>query len=69
MTTAICAFMKRENAYIDEWLKHHISIGIDKIILFDNNDNMEDYPNLYKNILPNIICISIYILSYLLLIT
>lgn len=44
MTTAICAFMKRENAYIDEWLKHHISIGIDKIILFDNNDNMEDYP-------------------------
>ena len=44
MTTAICAFMKKENAYIDEWLKHHLSIGIDKIILFDNNDGMEDYP-------------------------
>ena len=44
MTTAICAFMKKENQFIDEWLSYHISIGIDKFVIFDNNDGFEDYP-------------------------
>lgn len=44
MTTTVCAFIKQENNYIDEWLSWHLSIGVDKFILYDNNDGREDYP-------------------------
>lgn len=40
----VCSFIKLENDYIDEWLSYHISIGVDKFIIVDNNDGREDYP-------------------------
>ena len=43
MITA-CTTIKRENRYLDEWIAHHMSIGIDRFVIFDNNDNREDYP-------------------------
>ena len=27
-----------ENRYLEEWLRHYVSLGIDKIVIFDNND-------------------------------
>ena len=27
-----------ENHYLEEWLRHYVSLGIDKIVIFDNND-------------------------------
>lgn len=27
-----------ENHYLEEWLRHYVSLGVDKIIIFDNND-------------------------------
>ena len=44
MSITVCTFIKRENNYIDEWLSWHLSIGVDKFIIYDNNDGREDYP-------------------------
>ena len=35
---AICAIAKMENIYIREWVEHHLTLGVDKIFLYDNND-------------------------------
>lgn len=42
MKTAICVIAKKENAYVNEWVNYHLSLGFDKIYLYDNND--DDYP-------------------------
>lgn len=36
---SICALAKNENAYINEWVKHHVDLGVDFIYLYDNNDS------------------------------
>ena len=45
----ICAIMKNEHKYLNDWVKHHIDIGFDYIYLFDNDDinspNAIDYVN------------------------
>ena len=38
MQTAVCAIAKLENNYIREWVEYYLSIGFNKIILYDNND-------------------------------
>lgn len=38
MKSLLCAIVKNENKYIDEWLLYHHNIGFDEIILYDNND-------------------------------
>lgn len=35
----ICAIAKNENEYINEWVNHHINIGISHIFIYDNNDS------------------------------
>ena len=42
MKVYLCAIGRLENNYILEWVNHYKDIGIDKIILFDNNYNGED---------------------------
>ena len=42
MTINLCGIAKRENKYINEWCKHHLSLGFDHIYLYDNND--KNYP-------------------------
>lgn len=37
MKFAICSVVKNENLYIKEWVDYHIGIGVNKIILYDNN--------------------------------
>jgi hypothetical protein len=33
---AICAIMKDENLYLEEWTNHYFKIGVDKIFIYDN---------------------------------
>lgn len=37
MKTAICVIIKDENEYLDEWLTHHLNLGIDEIFLYEDN--------------------------------
>lgn len=34
----VCACAKNEDQYIEEWVKHYLSLGFDKIFICDNND-------------------------------
>lgn len=37
MKTLLCAIVKNENKYLEEWINHHKNLGFDKILLYDNN--------------------------------
>jgi hypothetical protein len=39
-TIEICGIAKDENIYIDEWIDYHLSIGFDKITIFDDNSHV-----------------------------
>lgn len=41
MRIAVCCIAKDENQYFDEWISHYKSIGIDDIIIYDNNSKKE----------------------------
>ena len=36
MVSCICTVMKDEHAYLDEWIKHHLAIGINHIFIFED---------------------------------
>ena len=36
LKTAICVLIKDENDYLDEWLDHHLNLGIDEIFLYED---------------------------------
>jgi hypothetical protein len=36
MRLAICAIAKNEGRYIAEWITHHLRLGFDRIVLYDN---------------------------------
>ena len=38
MKVLLCAIVKNENKYINEWLEHYKQLGFSKVILYDNND-------------------------------
>ena len=38
MQVVICAMAKNEHRYINEWVKHYVGLGFDKIYLYDNDD-------------------------------
>jgi len=38
MRFCICAIMKNNFEYIKEWCEHYLSLGVSKIIIYDNND-------------------------------
>ena len=42
---ALCAIVKLENHYIKEWVDYHLSLGFDKIFIYDNNDLDGESPN------------------------
>lgn len=35
---AVCCMGKCENNYIREWVEYHLKLGVDKIFIYDNND-------------------------------
>ena len=44
---------KNEDSYIIEWVEHNLSIGFDKIIIADNNDNPETLPEILSKYIEN----------------
>lgn len=44
MKTCICAIAKWEELYIREWIDHHKNIGVDHIIIADNNESNYENP-------------------------
>jgi hypothetical protein len=36
MKTAICVLIKNEQDYLDEWLEHHLKLGINEIFLYED---------------------------------
>lgn len=47
-TVALMAMGRGENQYAQEWVAHHLALGFDKIIIFDNNREGEE--NFYSRI-------------------
>lgn len=41
-TVALMAMGRHENQYAVEWVEHHLSLGFDKIFIFDNNREGEE---------------------------
>lgn len=33
----ICAILKDETPYLIEWVEHHLKIGVEHFVLYDNN--------------------------------
>ena len=46
----ICAIIKNEGEYIEEWIKYHLFIGADIIYLYDNDSS----DNTYQKLIPYI---------------
>ena len=42
ITSALCVIAKQENKYIKEFINHYKNLGINKIILYDNNEMHEE---------------------------
>ena len=61
---AICAILKDEHQYLDEWIKHHLSIGIDYIYLYEDNNSKphneicDKYDNVFLMLMRDFIDIS-----------
>lgn len=49
----ICTVAKDEEDYLDEWITHHLNIGFDFLVIYDNNDNnkQEEICKKYNNVL------------------
>lgn len=39
----ICAIIKNEGQYIEEWIEHHINVGVSRFFLFDNDSEDDTY--------------------------
>lgn len=52
----IVAIMKQEHRFLQEWLDYHVSIGVSKFILFQNDEPQNGYKfNVPKNIIVDVI--------------
>lgn len=49
MKTAICCIVKNEPInYLKEFISHHLSIGFDKVFLYNNNNSIEEQQDDFK---------------------
>lgn len=53
MRVVICAIAKKENAYLNDWARYHLNLGVDEIYVYDNND--PDYESVEGTIDKDII--------------
>lgn len=44
MRTAICAMIKDEQEYLDEWLNYHLNLGINEIYLYEDYNSISHLP-------------------------
>ncbi len=49
MRVVVCAIAKNEHLYINEWVKHYLDIGVDKVYIYDNDDKDSDFIGQYIN--------------------
>ena len=49
MRVVVCAIAKNEHLYINQWVKHYLSLGVDHIYLYDNDDINSKYIGNYIN--------------------
>ena len=49
---AICAIIKNEHRFLEEWIEWHFSIGFNAVHLFEDkgSDSHEDICNKYENV-------------------
>ena len=45
MKVVVCAMAKNEQKYINEWVNHYLSLGVDKIFLYDNGNKPDSIAN------------------------
>lgn len=52
MKTCICTVIKDEQEYLDEWIKYHLNLGIDRIFIFEDVDSTshKTITNKYKEV-------------------
>lgn len=50
MKVAVCCIGRQENRYVNEYINHYLSIGVDKIYIYDNNYNGEEY---FEDVIPS----------------
>lgn len=52
MIVSICAIIKDEHLYLDEWIQYHLSIGIDSILLCEDigSKSHKDITDKYDNV-------------------
>ena len=43
MKVCVCCIGRRENRYINEFIEHYLTIGVDKIFIYDNNHGEEEH--------------------------
>ena len=48
MASAICAIVKNEGDYIAEWLAHHLALGFDRALVFDNGSTDHTREELHR---------------------
>ena len=48
VTVALCLAVRDEHQYIEEWIRYHLAIGVQKIFMYDNNST----PPLATTLMP-----------------
>ena len=43
MRVVVVALAKNEHLYINEWVKHYVNLGVDKIYIYDNDDKTSPF--------------------------
>ena len=48
----ICSIIKNEHRYLEEWIKHNLSIGVDKIFLYEDegSESHSEITDKYENV-------------------
>lgn len=49
MNIAICAIVKDEDFYIDEFIKYHLKLGVNHIYFFQNNWRYDEHGKYREN--------------------
>ncbi len=44
MSTLICCIEKQENLYLRDFVEYYKKVGVDNIVMYDNNDVNGEYP-------------------------
>lgn len=50
MKICVCCIGRQENHYINEFINHYLSLGVDKIFIYDNNYDGEEH---FEDVIPS----------------